>query len=101
MKQMKLRLPVIVTCVEEGYYFAEVPIIRGSTEGDTKEDVLAKMQDVVRLCMSHAAEECDTLPTKYTIEQVDVTITHGVTTPSRPIDNRLADRSDCWYNEHC
>jgi predicted RNase H-like HicB family nuclease len=74
MKKKKMRLPVIVTCNEEGYFFAEVPVIRGYAEGNTREEALVNITEVIHLCLVRAAEECDTIPVEYTMEQVDVTI---------------------------
>ena len=103
MERMKLRIPVIVMCVSEGCYFAEIPIIRGSTKGDTKEEALEKIQDVVRLSLANAAEECDTISQSYTIEQIDVTVSTstGARINSPAAERRLVDQRDCWYNEHC
>lgn len=74
MKKKMMRLPVIVTCNEDGYYFAEVPIIRGSTQGRTKEEALANIQQVVRVSLMQVTEECDATPAEYTMEQVDVAL---------------------------
>ena len=102
MEQVRLRIPVIVTCIEEGCFFAEIPIIRGSTKGETKEEALDRIKDVVRLSLAHAAEECDTISTKYTIEQIDVTVSRtGARMSSHTAEKRLADWRECWYNEHC
>jgi predicted RNase H-like HicB family nuclease len=72
-KKVTMGIPVIVTCNEEGYFFAEVPVIRGSSEGNTREEALANLQKVVRLCLVHVAEECDTIPVEYSMDRVEVT----------------------------
>jgi len=71
----KLRLPVVITRDEDGYYVAEVPVLRSCfTQGKTREEALANIKEVIHLCLENMTEEGDTIPEEYTLEQVEVTV---------------------------
>ena len=71
----KVRLPVVITRDEDGYYIAEVPVLRSCfTQGKTREEALANIKEVIRLCLENMAEEGDTIPEDYTLEQVEVAV---------------------------
>jgi hypothetical protein len=56
---VKMDVPVIVTCDENGDYHAELPVIKGYSEGKTREEALKSMKKVVRLCQVPTSESCD------------------------------------------
>ncbi|MFC1977170.1 type II toxin-antitoxin system HicB family antitoxin [Chloroflexota bacterium] len=54
----KVKLPVIITRDEDGYYVAEVPVLRSCfTQGKTRAEVLVNIKEVIRLCLENMAEE--------------------------------------------
>ena len=67
-------IPVIVTCDENGYYHAELPVIRGYSEGSTREEALAKIQKVVHLSLVQTTESCDTMSGEFYCDHVDPNI---------------------------
>ncbi len=70
-----LKLPVVITQDEDGYYLAEVPLLTSCfTQGKTKEEALANIKEVIPLCLEHMAEEGSPIPVKYTLEQVEVAV---------------------------
>jgi len=70
-----VRLPVVIIKDEDGYYVAEVPVLRSCyTQGKTKEEALANIKEVIHLCLETMAEEGDTIPEEYTLEQVEVAV---------------------------
>jgi predicted RNase H-like HicB family nuclease len=70
-----LKLPVVITQDEEGYYLAEVPVLTSCfTQGKTKEEALENIKEVIQLCLEHMAEQGNPIPEKYTLEQVEVAI---------------------------
>jgi predicted RNase H-like HicB family nuclease len=53
-----LKLPVVITQDEDGYFLAEVPVLTSCfTQGKTKEEALANIKEVIGLCREHLAEE--------------------------------------------
>ena len=53
-----LKLPVVITQDEDGYFLAEVPVLTSCfTQGKTKEEALANIKEVIPLCLEHMAEE--------------------------------------------
>jgi predicted RNase H-like HicB family nuclease len=70
-----VRLPVVITRDEDGYYLAEVPILKSCfTQGKTREEALANIKDVIRLCLEGMAEAGEPIPEEFTLEQVEVTV---------------------------
>jgi len=70
-----LKLPVVITQDEDGYFLAEVPVLTSCfTQGKTKEEALANIKEVIPLCLEHMAEEGNPIPVKYTLEQVEVAL---------------------------
>ena len=70
-----LKLPVVVTQDEDGYYLAEVPVLPSCfTQGKTKAEALANIKEVIQLCLEHMAKEGNPVPDKYILEQVEVAI---------------------------
>ncbi len=70
-----LKLPVVITQDEDGYFLAEVPVLTSCfTQGKTKEEALSNIKEVIQLCLEHMAEEGNPIPDKYVLEQVEVAI---------------------------
>ncbi len=70
-----LKLPVVITEDEEGYFIAEVPVLRSCfTQGRTKEEALSNIKEVIHLCLENMAEVGETIPEKYSLEQVEVAV---------------------------
>lgn len=71
----KLKLPVVITEDEDGYFIAEVPVLPSCfTQGKTKEEALSNIKEVIHLCLEHMAEEGQAIPDKYSLEQVEVAV---------------------------
>lgn len=71
----KVKLPVVITRDEDGYYVAEVPVLRSCfTQGKTREEALENIKEVIHLCLENMTEEGDTIPEEYTVEQVEVAV---------------------------
>ena len=70
----KVKLPVILTTGEDGYFIAEVPIIPGCiSQGKTAEEALTNVREAAELCLEGRAEEGWDLPADFRIEQIEVT----------------------------
>lgn len=70
-----LKLPVVITLDEKGYFIAEVPILRSCfTQGKTKEEALSNIKEVIQLCLENMVEDGEALPEKYSLEQVEVAV---------------------------
>jgi predicted RNase H-like HicB family nuclease len=71
----KLKLPVIITQDEEGYFLAEVPVLRSCfTQGKTKEEAMSNIKEVIYLCLESMAKVGEAVPDKYSLEQVEVNV---------------------------
>ena len=71
----KVKVPVILFKDEDGCYVAEVPVLKCCfTQGNSKEEALANIKEVIHLCFEHMVEEGETIPEEYTVEQVEVTV---------------------------
>lgn len=71
----KVRLPVVITRDEDGYYVAEVPVLRSCfTQGKTREEALTNIKEVIHLCLKNLAEEGEPIPGEFTLEQVEVAV---------------------------
>ena len=71
----KVILPVIITRDEDGYYIAEVPILKSCyTQGKTREEALTNIKEVIHLCLDSMAEEGEPIPEEFTLEQVEVAV---------------------------
>ena len=70
-----LKLPVVITQDEDGYFVAEVPILSSCfTQGKTKKEALANIVEVIQLCLESMAEQGHPVPQKYSLEQVEVAV---------------------------
>ena len=71
----KVRLPVVITRDEDGYYVAEVPVLRSCfTQGKTREEALTNIKEVIHLCLESMAEDGEPIPEEFTLEQVEVAV---------------------------
>ena len=70
-----IKLPVIITQDEDGYFVAEVPVLKSCyTQGRTRAEALANIKEVIQLCLEHMTQEGNPFPGKYSLEQVEVAI---------------------------
>ena len=70
-----IKLPVVFTQDEDGYFLVEVPVLTSCfTQGKTREEALANLKEVIPLCLEHMAEEGNPVPDKYFLEQIEVAI---------------------------
>ncbi len=70
-----LKLPVIITQDEDGYYLAEVPVLPSCfTQGKTKSEALANLREVIPLCLEHLKAEGNPIPGNYFLEQIEVAV---------------------------
>ena len=71
----KVKLPVVITRDEDGYYVAEVPVLRSCfTQGKTREEALTNIKEVIHLCLKNMAEEGEPIPEGFTLEEVEVAV---------------------------
>ncbi len=70
-----LKLPVVITQDEDGFFVAEVPILRSCfTQGKTKEEAISNLKEVIYLYLENIAEEGESIPEKYSLEQIEVAV---------------------------
>jgi predicted RNase H-like HicB family nuclease len=70
-----LKLPVVITQDEDGYFLAEVPVLTSCfTQGKTKEEALSNIKEVIQLCLEQMTKEGSPIPEKYLLEQVEVAL---------------------------
>jgi len=70
-----LKLPVVITQDEAGYYLAEIPVLKSCfTQGKTKAEALANIKEVVHLCLEQMEQEGYPVPDNYTVEQLEVAV---------------------------
>lgn len=68
-----MKLPVIISKGEDGYYVAEIPVMPGCvSQGKTKAEAYSNIKEAAELCLESMEEEGWTLPQKYTLKQVEV-----------------------------
>ncbi len=68
-----MKLPVVITTGEDGYFVAEIPILPGCvSQGRTKQEALANIKEAAELCLESIDEEGWVLPKEYTMDQVEV-----------------------------
>ena len=69
----KMKLPVVITVGEDGYFVAEIPVLPGCiSQGRTREEALANIKEAAELCLESMEEEDWSLPKEYTLDQVEV-----------------------------
>jgi predicted RNase H-like HicB family nuclease len=70
-----MRLPVVITKGEDGYYVAEVPILPGCiSQGKTKKQALENVREAAELCLECMEEEGWCLPENYSLGHVEVNV---------------------------
>jgi predicted RNase H-like HicB family nuclease len=70
-----LKLPVVITLGEDGYFVAEIPVLPGCiSQGKTKEEALINIKEAAELCIECQQDEGWTIPEQYYLEQVEVGI---------------------------
>ncbi len=70
-----LKLPVLITQDEDGYFLAEVPVLKSCfTQGKTKAEALVNIKEVIQLCLEHMVEEGNPIPEKYILENIEVAV---------------------------
>jgi predicted RNase H-like HicB family nuclease len=68
-----MRLPVIITKGEDGYYVAEIPILKGCiSQGKTKKEALENITEAAELCLECMDEEGWGIPVEYSVNHVEV-----------------------------
>jgi len=68
-----MKLPVIISRGEDGYYVAEIPVLPGCvSQGKTRAEAYANIREAAALCLESAEEEGWTLPRAYSVGQVEV-----------------------------
>ncbi len=68
-----MKLPVMITQGEDGYYIVEIPVIPGCiSQGKTKKEALANIKEAAQLCLECMVEEGWELPKEYSLERVEV-----------------------------
>jgi predicted RNase H-like HicB family nuclease len=62
-----MKLPVIITPGEDGYFVAEIPVLPGCvSQGKTRKEALTNIKEAAELCLESMTEEGWTLPGEYT-----------------------------------
>lgn len=70
-----IKLPVVLTPGEDGQIVAQVPIIPGCiSQGKTRQDALENIREAALLCLECMEEEGWSLPTEFSVEQVELTV---------------------------
>jgi len=70
-----MKLPVVITLGEDGYFVAEIPILPGCfSQGKTRKEALSNIKEAAELCLESMEEEGWTLPKEYTLDQVEVSV---------------------------
>jgi len=69
----EMKLPVVITVGEDGYFVAEIPVVPGCiSQGRTKEEALVNIKEAAELCLESMEEEGWTLPMEYVLDQVEI-----------------------------
>jgi len=70
-----MKLPVVITLGEDGYFVAEIPILPGCfSQGKTRKEALSNIKEAAELCLESMEEEGWTLPKEYTLDQIEVSV---------------------------
>jgi len=68
-----MKLPVVITRGEDGYFVAEIPVIPGCiSQGKTRKEAISNIKEAAELCLESMEEEGWTLPAEYSLDQVEV-----------------------------
>ena len=64
-----MKLPVVISKGEDGYYVAQVPVLPGCiSQGKTRKEALENIREAAELCLESMEEEGWTLPAEYTLD---------------------------------
>jgi predicted RNase H-like HicB family nuclease len=69
-----MKLPVIISRGEDGYYVAEVPVLPGCiSQGKTRAEAYANIKEAAELCLESASDESTpfVIPAKAGIHQLN------------------------------
>lgn len=70
-----MRVPVVITLGEDGYFVAEIPVLPGCiSQGKSRKEALANIKEAAELCLESMEEEGWTLSKEYTLDEVEVGI---------------------------
>ena len=70
-----MKLPVIISSGEDSYFVAEIPVLPGCvSQGKTRAEALSNIKQAAELCLESMEEEGWTLPRKYTVNQIEVSV---------------------------
>jgi predicted RNase H-like HicB family nuclease len=68
---IKREFYVIIERDEDGYYVGEVPQLRGCySQGETIDELLGNIKEVIELCLESKSENDDTIPEFIGIQKV-------------------------------
>jgi predicted RNase H-like HicB family nuclease len=68
-----MKLPVLITLEENGYFVAEIPVLPGCiSQGRTKEEAIGNIKEAAELCLESMEEERWTVSKEYSLDQVEV-----------------------------
>jgi len=68
-----MKLPVMITPGQDGYFMAEIPVIPGCiSQGKTRKEALANIKEAASLCLECMTDEGWTLPNEYTLGRIEV-----------------------------
>ena len=66
---------MIIKPGEDGYFVAEIPVLPGCfSQGKTKAEALANIKEAAQLCLECQKDEGWTIPKKYMVEQIEVSM---------------------------
>lgn len=68
-----MKLPVVITLGQDGYFVAEVPVLPGCiSQGRTKQEALTNIKEAAELCLESAEEEGWSLPKEYALDEIEI-----------------------------
>jgi predicted RNase H-like HicB family nuclease len=68
---IKREFYVVIERDEDGYYVGEVPHLRGCySQGETIDELLANIKEVIELCLESESENDETIPEFIGIQKV-------------------------------
>ena len=70
-----MKLPVVLRPGEDGWIVAECPVIPGCiSQGHTRDEALANIQEAIELCIETREQEGWSLPSTYEVVNVTVAL---------------------------
>lgn len=68
-----MKLPVVITLGQDGYYVAETPVLPGCiSQGKTREEAMLNIKEAAELCLESMEEEGWYLSKEYVTDQVEI-----------------------------